>query len=30
MEKVGLIEELCVFLQSSLAYSAIFARHIAQ
>lgn len=29
MEKVRLIEELCVSLQSSLAYSAIFARHIA-
>jgi hypothetical protein len=29
MGKIRFIEELCVSLQSNLAYSAIFARHIA-
>ena len=29
MEKFRFIEELCVYLQSNLVHSAIFARHIA-
>ena len=29
MENFRFIEELCVYLQSNLVHSAIFARHIA-